>query len=85
MNDLIDYIEKELVPLDEVAQKVFSVSPHIARRKAALNSLPVPAFRINGSRKGPLYVRRADLENLLESRYKAAKEANRRMLAAGAV
>ena len=85
MDDLINYIETELVLLDDVAEKFFNVTPKIARRKAATNTLPVPAFRINGSRKGPLYVRKADLEDLLKRRYAAAKKSNQRMLAAGAV
>ena len=85
MNELLQYIENELVLLDDVAEKFFNLSAKIARRKAALNTLPVPAFRINGSRKGPLYVRRADLEDLMEQRYRKAKESNQKMIAAGAV
>ena len=85
LNDLINFIENELVLLDDVAEKFFNLTPKIARRKAALNILPVPAFRINGSRKGPLYVRKADLEAMLQQRYEQAKLSNQRMVAAGAV
>lgn len=85
MNDLINYIEQELVLLDDVAEKFFNVTPKIARRKAAVNTLPIPAFRINGSRKGPVYVRKADLEALLETRYAAAKKSNQKLASAGLV
>ena len=81
MTDLLD----ALVPLDDIAQQFFNVTPKIARRKAALNSLPVPAFRINGSRKGPLYVKKSDLEAMVQRRYDEAKASNARMYAAGVV
>lgn len=81
MTDLLD----NLVPLDDIAQQFFSITPKIARRKAALNMLPVPAFRINGSRKGPLYVKKSDLEAMVQRRYDEAKASNARMYAAGVV
>lgn len=81
---MIDILD-DLVPLDDIAQQFFNVTPKIARRKAALNILPVPAFRINGSRKGPLYVKRIDLEAMVQRRYDEAKASNARMVAAGAV
>lgn len=81
LNNILD----GLVPLDDIAQPFFNVTPKIARRKAAMNVLPVPAFRINGSRKGPLYVKKADLEVLVKKRYHDAQTANTRMIAAGAV
>ena len=79
-----DAIEN-LVPLEEVAEKVFGLSPRIARRRAALNTLPVPAFRLHNSRKGPMYVLKSDIETLIESRYLAAKDANMKMAALHAV
>ena len=84
MNDILSKLD-DLILLDEIAEPVFNVTPKIARRKAALNTLPIPAFRINGSRKGPLYVRKSDVEDLIESRYQAAKKAQGRMVMAGAV
>ena len=81
---MIDIIEK-LVTLDEVAESVFGISPVVARRKAAQHTLPVPAFRINSGRKGPLYVRREDIESLVNSRYEAAKAANNKMADVGLV
>lgn len=82
---LIDNLDSEVVRLDDVAEKIFALSPKIARRKAALNTLPVPAFRLNGSRRGPLYVRRADLEALVRDRIESAARVHSRMASAGAV
>lgn len=84
MSDLLSKIDDELIQLDSVAEKFFNVTPKIARRKAAMATLPVPAFRINGSRKGPFYIRKADLEALLERRYALAKTNMKVMEAAGA-
>lgn len=84
MNDILSKLD-DLILLDEIAEPVFNVTPKIARRKAALNTLPIPAFRINGSRKGPLYVRKSDVEGLIEARYQAAKKAQSQMAMVGAV
>lgn len=78
-------LTKKLVLLDEVAESVFGISPVVARRKAAQHTLPVPAFRINSGRKGPLYVRREDVEAHIDRQYEAAKVANRRMADVGLV
>lgn len=85
MSDILNKLDEELVKLDDIAQKFFNVSPNIARRKAALNALPVPAFRINGGRKGPLFVRKADLDQLLKERFSEAQRQHREMQLAGAV
>ena len=45
---------ENMLPLAEIAKPVFNITPRIAQRKAATNTLPVPAFRIGGTRKGPL-------------------------------
>lgn len=85
MNPALDALTQDLIPLEDVCEKMFNVNITVARRKAALNTLPVPAFRISNSRKGPLYVRKTDLAALLEARYKKAHGAQQRMEAAGAV
>lgn len=83
MNPAIDALTQDLLPLEDVCEKMFGVNIKVARRKAALNTLPVPAFRISNTRKGVLYVRKTDLENLLETRYKKAHAAQFRMASAG--
>jgi hypothetical protein len=65
--------------LNDIAKSVFNVTPRIAQRKAATNTLPLPAFRINGTRKGPLYVLGADLDAWIRGRTESAKSQHRKM------
>lgn len=44
------------IPLAEVCERYFGLSLPEAMRKAAVNELPVPAFRLTSSRKAPLVV-----------------------------
>ena len=74
-------IGEDLLPLDDVAQSIFNITPRIAQRKAATNTLPIPAFRINGTRRGPLYVVRQDLEKWIAERAERAKAQHRKMQA----
>lgn len=74
-------IGEDLLPLDDVAQSIFNITPRIAQRKAATNTLPIPAFRINGTRRGPLYVVRQDLEKWLADRAARATAQHRKMQA----
>ena len=74
-------IGEDLLPLDDVAQSIFNITPRIAQRKAATNTLPIPAFRINGTRRGPLYVVRQDLEKWLADRASRATAQHRKMQA----
>lgn len=71
----------DMLPLDDIAETVFNITPRIAQRKAATNTLPIAAFRINGTRKGPLYVLREDLETWLRERANRAKAQHRKMQA----
>lgn len=84
MGEIMDML-KDLVPLDEVATPVFNLTVKAARHRAALNMLPVPAFRLNGGRRGPLYIHKADLEAHLANIQAKARAANQLMVAAGAV
>jgi hypothetical protein len=68
-----------MLSLAEIAKPVFNITPRIAQRKAATNTLPVPAFRIGGTRKGPLYVLKDDLEKWLKSRHEHAAKQHRKM------
>jgi hypothetical protein len=56
---------ENIVELSAIAKKYFGITPRIANRKACLNDLPVKAFRLSGSRRGPLFVRKSDLEGLI--------------------
>lgn len=55
----------DLVQLSEICA-AWGIKEHIAKRKASLGLLPVPAFRLSGTQKGPWFVRKSDLEALAE-------------------
>lgn len=78
-------MDDDLIELDTICKKYFGVSPKIARRKAALGTLPVPAFRLSGNRKGPLFVSKGTLEKWLADRLAKAQKLNQQMHLAAAV
>lgn len=69
----------DLLPLDEVAKSVFGMKPEAARRKAVLGQLSIPAFRLGNARKGPMYIRKSDLDKHMQERYEAAKRLTMKM------
>lgn len=75
----------DLQPLSEICEQYFGLTERIAQRKASLGMLPVPAFRLSGTRKGPLYVRKADLEAHIERQIEKASALNSKMRKAGLV
>lgn len=81
MTDTTNILGENMLPLADIAKPVFNITPRIARRKAATNTLPVPAFRIGGTRKGPLYVLKDDLEKWVSDRAANAKAQHRKMQA----
>ena len=72
----------DLVPLDQISKKYFNITPVIARRKAAIDQLPVPAFRLTNSGRGPFYVTQVSLDKLIADRLKNSTEQHRKMAAA---
>jgi hypothetical protein len=77
--------EESRLLLVDICEEYFDITPRIAMRKASLGLLPVPAFRISGTRKGSLYVRKADLDTHIEKQYEKAQRLNSKMQAAGLV
>lgn len=75
----------ERVLLSEVCQEYFGLTERIAQRKGSLGLLPVPAFRISGTRKGALYVLQSDLDAHVKSQYEKAQKLNSQMRSAGLV
>ena len=59
----------DLIKLDDICTELFGIKPVIARRKAVLGQLPVPAFRLNDARKGPFLVRKSDIDALIQKRH----------------
>lgn len=67
-------MNEDLIELSTICEKYFGVTPKIARRKAALGTLPIPAFRLTNSQKGPHFVNKDALETLvINNKAKAEK------------
>jgi hypothetical protein len=71
--------------LDDICIEYFNVTPRIAKRKAANGLLPVPAFRLSGTRKGPLYVLQSHLDAHIQRQVERAERLNSKMREAGSV
>lgn len=78
-------IDPNFIPLETVSETYFNISAKLARRKGALGTLPIPAFRLSGTRKGPMYVRKSDLDKWVNERVTKAEKLNSQMRLAGAV
>jgi hypothetical protein len=69
---LVALFEGPAVPLDAVSKRYFGLAPTEARRKAALNDLPVPTFRLRDSEKAPLMVKASDLAAWIDLNHEKA-------------
>lgn len=75
----------DLLLLSTVCAEYFGLSERIAQRKASMGLLPVPAFRLSGTRKGQLYIRKADLDAHVMRQVERATRLNSNMQKAGLV
>jgi len=75
----------ELLNLSLICEQYFNLSERIANRKAANGLLPIPAFRLSGTRKGPFYVRQVDLDAHVQRQLEKATKLNSSMRLAGLV
>lgn len=62
------------IPLAQICEEHFGVSPHEANRLASLNKLPVPTYRIGSGQKSPREVHIDDLAQLIDQRRAAARK-----------
>lgn len=76
---------EDLIPLDDICKKHFGITPKIARRKAALGLLPIPAFRLSGVRRGPLFVSKDALDAHIAACSAKAEKLSSQMKLAGVV
>lgn len=67
-----------VIRLDCISKQYFNLSPAEAARSAALNDLPVPAFRLRESTRAPLMVRVQELAQYIDSLAEAAAESHER-------
>jgi hypothetical protein len=78
-------MNEDIIKLEDVCDKYFTLSYKQARRKGTNGLLPIPVFRLSGTRKGPLYLRKGDLDAWVADRIAQAEKLNSRMRTAGAV
>lgn len=64
-----------VIPLEDICEKLFGLRIPEARRQAALNILPVPAWRAVESQKGPLLVHLVDLAKFVDTKAEDASAA----------
>ena len=63
---LAEFGESE-IPLDRVCEKYFGLSLAKAKRRACLQQLPVPAYRV-GSQKSPWLISASDLAKHIDAK-----------------
>lgn len=59
---------QDIVLLSDICDDYLGMTFVVARRRHALGTLPVRAFRLNDGRRGPLYVHNDDLAKLIQRR-----------------
>jgi len=69
---LAEFGESE-IPLDRVCEKYFGLSLAKAKRRACLQQLPVPAYRV-GSQKSPWLISASDLAKHIDAKRSIAAQ-----------
>lgn len=59
---------QDLTLLSKICDEYFGMTFTVARRKHAIGTLPIKAFRLGDTRRGPIYVHNDDLERLIQRR-----------------
>ncbi len=67
--------EKRLL-LANICQEYFGISERVAMRKASMGLLPVPAFRLSGTKGAPWFVMQVDLEAHINHQHELSKPEN---------
>jgi hypothetical protein len=58
----------DLTLLSAICKPYLDMTYAVARRKHAMGTLSIKAFRLSGTRRGPLFVHNDDLHNLIQKR-----------------
>lgn len=74
----------DLIQLTEICDAL-GMQERVAKAKAAAGLLPFPAFRLSGTRKGPWYVKRDELESYIEAKAESASKLHSQMRSAAGV
>ena len=71
---LLAKFESPIIPLKDICQEYFGISPKTAEMKAKAQSLPVPTFKLRDSERAPTFVHVNDLASYIDSCHKKNKE-----------
>lgn len=63
-----------VIPVDSICEKYLNLTPPEARRRALLNKLPFPTFRVVESQKAPIMVKLTDLASHIDRKHKQAEQ-----------
>lgn len=66
--------ETSEIPLEEVCEDIFGLSPEVAKRRAAVQGLPVPVYKGNKSQKGKWLISADDLGKYLDEQKAEARQ-----------
>ena len=61
------------IRVDDICQKYLNLTPAEARRRALLNKLPFPTFRLVQSQKAPVMVKLTDLASHIDKQHEVAQ------------
>ena len=65
---LAQFNNRVLIPVDELAENYLGLSIATAKRKAKINDLPFPSFKMGNSQKSPYVVHLHDLVRFIDKR-----------------
>jgi len=61
-----------VIPVDSICEKYLNLTAPEARRRALLNKLPFPTFRVIKSQKAPIMVKLVDLAAHIDKQHEQA-------------
>ena len=61
------------ISIDSICGTFLNMDADYARRRAALNTLPFPTFRLSDSVKAPIMVKVSDLARLIDKQHECAQ------------
>ncbi len=64
---------ENLVMLKDICKPILGISWQVARRYHAMGKLSLKTFRLGDTRRGPLFVHRDDVTDLIEKRRSGKK------------
>ena len=74
----------DLIQLSEICSAL-GMTERVAKDRAAAGRLPFPAFKLSGTRKGPWFVKKDDLDSWIKAKSDTASKLHSKMRSASGV